>query len=397
MRPSLRTTTLVVAAIIAAGSAGAQQRAAAAYMNIGFDALTDFGWSTARDVARLQRGDHDPHVRGFTIPNAELTLDGAVDPYFKGFANIVWKLDPKGETELELEEVYALTTALPKNLQIKAGQFFADFGRQNAQHPHAWSFVDQPLVMNRMLGPDGLRGQGARVSWLLPTHFYTEAMLTALNSAGGDEYSFRSDESSEIHGGVPVDRTVKNGGDLTVVPRIASSFDLTSNQVLLVGLSGAFGPNNAGNDTRSSLYGADVYWKWKSPTAAAGFPFWSFQAEAMYRNYETADRVSATDASVTLPAETLKDRGAYAQVLWGIRPRIVAGVRYDWANGDKAAFDEELRDRRTRISPSFTLYPTEFSKLRLQYNYDDRAGIGTDHSIWLQFEFILGAHAAHKF
>ena len=32
-----------------------------------------------------------------------------------------------------------------------------------------------------------------------------------------------------------------------------------------------------------------------------------------------------------------------------------------------------------------------------QYNYDDRKGIGTDHSLWFQFEFLLGAHAAHKF
>ena len=39
----------------------------------------------------------------------------------------------------------------------------------------------------------------------------------------------------------------------------------------------------------------------------------------------------------------------------------------------------------------------EFSKIRFQYNYDDRAGIGKDHSFWVQFEFILGAHAAHKF
>jgi len=44
-----------------------------------------------------------------------------------------------------------------------------------------------------------------------------------------------------------------------------------------------------------------------------------------------------------------------------------------------------------------TWYPTEFSKFRLQYNYDDRRDFGTDHSVWLQFEFLLGAHAAHKF
>ena len=130
-------------------------------MNIGFDALADFGWSSESDVGSLQLGDHDPAVRGFTIPNAELTLDGAVDPYFKGFANIVYKLEPDGETGVELEEVYFLTTSLPWNLQVKGGQFFAEFGRQNQQHPHSWAFVDQPLVLNRMFGPDGLAEPGS--------------------------------------------------------------------------------------------------------------------------------------------------------------------------------------------------------------------------------------------
>jgi len=56
-----------------------------------------------------------------------------------------------------------------------------------------------------------------------------------------------------------------------------------------------------------------------------------------------------------------------------------------------------MRAQRWRLSPNLTWYPTEFSKIRLQYNYDKRSGIGSDHSVWLQFEFLLGAHAAHKF
>src|SRR5215212_10300162 len=177
-----------------------------AYMNIGFVALTDAGWSTEPDIGSLQRGDHDPHVRGFSIPNTEITLDGAVDPYFKGFANIVFKLDAAGETGVELEEAYLITTSLPANLQLKLGQFFTEFGRQNPQHPHSWAFVDQPLVLNRMFGPDGLRSQGARLSWLAPTPFYAEAMVSVMNSAGGTAFSFRSAESSEIHGGVAEER-----------------------------------------------------------------------------------------------------------------------------------------------------------------------------------------------
>src|SRR5687768_7724352 len=162
------------------------------YMNIGFVALTDFGWSSERDVGTLQLGDHDPKVRGFTIPNAEISLDGAVDPYFRGFANIVFKIDPEGESAFELEEVFFVTTSLPANLQLKGGQFFAEFGRQNPLHPHSWAFVDQPVVLTRMFGPDGLRGQGARISWLLPTPWYAEAMLGVLNGHGETMFSFRT-------------------------------------------------------------------------------------------------------------------------------------------------------------------------------------------------------------
>ena len=81
---------------------------------------------------------------------------------------------------------------------------------------------------------------------------------------------------------------------------------------------------------------------------------------------------------------------------------MLAYVVVDIAVRDKAEYERILgldpdRASRWRISPNITWYPSEFSKIRLQYNYDDREGIGTDHSLWLQTEFILGAHAAHKF
>jgi hypothetical protein len=390
-----RAATSVAVAALLGAQASAQQ--AGTYVNTGFSGLVDAGWSSARNVGSLQRGDHDPRVRGFTVPNAELTLDGAVDPFFKGFVNVAYKMDPEGETGVELEEAFFLTTALRHNLQVKGGQFFTEFGRQNAQHPHAWAFVDQPIVLNRMFGPDGFRGQGARVSWLAPTSWYTEAMVTVMNSLGETLFSFRTEESSEIHGGVAVERAVDRASDLVVAPRLATSFDLSSTQTLLLGVSGAFGPNNSGASAKSRVVGADVFWKWKSPTAGQGFPFISLQAEALHRTYDAAEREAVDDPTVTLPAETLKDQGMYAQLLWGVKPRMVLGLRGEFAGGNDAAFASEIRADRTRISPNITIYPSEFSKLRLQYNFDDRKGIGRDHSLWLQFEFILGAHAAHKF
>ncbi|MEK6612694.1 MAG: hypothetical protein AABZ29_07910 [Gemmatimonadota bacterium] len=378
----------------------APMRASGAYMNVSFVGLTGFDWSTSKDVGALQVGDHEPHVRGFAIPNAELALDGTVDPYLKAFANVVYKLDSNGETGVELEEMFFLTTSLPGNLQVKGGQFFTEFGRQNVQHPHSWAFADQPLALNRMFGPEGLRSQGLRISWLLPTSFYTEATMAVLNSAGTTTYSFRSEESSAIHGGLPIERAVGGAGDMLYVPRVATSVDLTSTQTLLMGVSGAFGPNNSGSSARTQIFGTDLYWKWKSPTAHQGFPFVAFQSEALVRRYDAAARDGEANPSLTLPSESLRDRGVYAQLLWGIKPMLVAGVRADYANGDHARYpvlDAPEGVNRSRYSTNLTWFPSEYSKFRFQYNYDHRTGIGNDHSLLLQFEFLLGAHAAHKF
>jgi hypothetical protein len=375
----------------------AQAPPAGSFMNIGFVGIADAGWSSEADVASLQLGDHDPHKRGFTLPNAELTLDAAVDPFFRGFVNLVYKLDEEGETVVELEEMYFLTTSLPGNFQLRGGQFFAEFGRQNVQHPHAWASVDQPLVLATLLGPEGLRSQGVRLSWLAPTSFYTEAMLGVFNATGETTFSFLSPESSEIHGGFAEEKEIDGAGDFLYVPRLNVSLDLTPTQTVVVGASGAFGPNNSGPDARTRVLGADLYWKWKSATAFQGFPFVSFQTEALTRTYDAADRGMAEDPTEFLPAETLRDKGAYGELLWGMKPRWVLGGRGEFVNGEEAAFESELRQDRYRLSPSLTWYPSEYSKLRLQYNFDHRKEVGNDHSLWMQIEIIMGAHAAHRF
>jgi hypothetical protein len=371
-----------------------------AYLNLSFDALADFGWSTTPDLEELQLGDHDPLQRGFTIPNTEIVVEGAVDPYFKGLADVVFKLGPDNETEVELEEAYLMTTSLPWNLQVKAGQFLTEFGRQNQQHPHAWDFVDLPLVLARILGPEGLRNPGARVSWLTPTPFYSEAFLTVMDSQGGTAASFRDDEH-ERFGRVPIDPKVHSIGDLLFVPRYAASFDLTQSQTIVAGVSGAFGPNATGNNTDTQIYGADLYWKWKPEWQSAGWPFVSFQTEGLYRRFEAGSvLVEGTDGEpgFFLPRESLHDYGFYAQALYGFRRRWVAGVRGEYVTGDEGAFrNDPDRADRFRLSPDLTFYPTEFSKLRLQWNYDHGQLRGDDHSVWLQTEFLLGSHAAHKF
>ena len=370
------------------------------YMNISFDSVFALAASSERHLDRIEVGDHDPQQRGFNARNAEIALDGAVDPYFQGFANIVLKLDNNNETEIELEEAFLQTSSLPFGLQVKAGQFFDPFGRINATHPHTWEFADSPLVNGRLLGPDGLRGVGAQVSWTLPTPWYSQLLFAVQNGRGGTAYSFRNPgEEGSFFGRWTIDRDASALRDMLYVPRFETSFNPSDTQTVLLGASGAFGMNDTGSDNHTQIYGADVLYKWKSSHAEGGFPFVKWQTEALYRRFEAG---RGFDDSFPVE-ETFRDWGFYSQVLWGFKKGWVAGVRGDYLHMQESEFtDDETRQSRSRISADLTWYPTEFSKIRLQYNHDfldENAFLASREadSIFLQFEFILGAHGAHKF
>ncbi|HTP65822.1 MAG TPA: hypothetical protein VMJ66_10570 [Geobacteraceae bacterium] len=62
--------------------------------------------------------------------SVELSLNAAVDPFAKGYAVINASADAAtGEASIDVEEAALQTMSLPWNLELKAGRFFAEFGR----------------------------------------------------------------------------------------------------------------------------------------------------------------------------------------------------------------------------------------------------------------------------
>ena len=371
-----------------------------AYMNISLDGLFALAYSSAADLHDIEVGDHDPQQRGFNARNTELAFDGAVDPYFEGFANIVFLLDNDNQTEVELEEAFLQTTSLPYNLQLKAGQFFGDFGRLNPTHPHTWDFADTPLMNGLFLGPDGLRGVGAQASWTLPVPWYSQLIFASQNGRGETGFSFRNPgDNGVFFDRITTDREARGLQDFVWIPRFENSFNLSDTQTVLTGVSGAFGSNETGANSRTQIYGADLLYKWKSSHAEGGFPFVKWQTEFMYRRFEAG---RGADKSFPV-AETFHDWGFYSQVLWGFKKGLVAGIRGDYVHMQDSMFTDDLdRQSRWRLSANVTWYPTEFSKIRLQYNQDFLQenfflSAREVESIFLQWEFILGSHGAHKF
>ena len=373
---------------------------AKAYMNISLDSMFALAYSSAANLNDIEVGDHDPQQRGFNARNTELAFDGAVDPYFEGFANVVFLLDNDNETEVELEEAFMRTTSLPYNLQLKGGQFFADFGRLNPMHPHAWDFADTSLVNGLFLGPDGLRGVGAQASWTLPVPWYSQLIFASQNGRGETGFSFRNPgDDGLFFDRITTDREARGLQDFVWIPRFENSFNLTDTQTVLAGVSGAFGSNETGANSRTQIYGADLLYKWKSSHAEAGFPFVKWQTEFMYRRYEAGH--GANDSFPV--AETFHDWGLYSQVLWGFKKGLVAGIRGDYVHMQDSMYTDGLdRQSRWRLTADLTWYPTEFSKIRLQYNQDFLEenfflSAREVESVFLQWEFLLGSHGAHKF
>jgi hypothetical protein len=393
-------------------------------IDVSFDALFAAGTSTATDnqLEVLEGGEHDPRKRGFTVQNVELSFMGAVDPYFNAEAHIVYNTDPiSGDSNVELEEAFFTTQKLPYELQLKGGYFMTEFGMINAQHPHQWQWQDVPIINARLFGPDGMRQAGARLGWLTPLPWYSELYFGIQNANGETMASFLANDEffgERAIGGRPfVSQDVSNLGDLVYLGRSINSWDLRDEITMKLGFSGAYGPNATGPDGHTWIYGADLKLKWRPVNNFRGWPFLLFESEIMKRDYK-ADNFFDPVSGIRLPEQTLKDWGLYAQLLWGFRKDWAAGIRLDYVSGSGDDFLADFatgtvtvlprnlapfRNDRYRISPLLAWDLTEFSRLRLQYNYDhnkDRLP-GFDrrdyHSIWLGAEIMLGAHAAHKY
>ena len=382
-------------------------------IDLSLDSLVAAGSSSKREEAlqSLQGGGHDPRKRGFTVQNVELSLTGAIDPYFTGETHIVYFIDPlEGESVVELEEAFLTTTSLPYGLQLEAGQFFTEFGQINPRHPHVWDWLDQPVINTRLFGPDGMRGPGFRLGWLMPTPWFSELHFGMQNANGETMASFLANEEfyeERAVAGRPFrEREVRKLKDLVYLSRWNNSWNLSDSLTSVIGFSGSYGPNATGTGGDTWIYGMDMKWRWRPVNSFRGWPFLLWQSEIMRRDFK-ADRFfddSNPDDVISLPGQTLHDWGFYSQLLYGFRYGWAAGLRYEYAGGSGASIggrkNDPFRADRQRVSPLLVWHPSEFSRIRLQYNFDHAnhfSGNPDGHSLWIGFEVLYGAHPAHAY
>ena len=341
-----------------------------------------------------------PGPRGFDLGESELTLAANVDPYF--FANLTASLS--GENTVSVEEAYVKTLALPSGLSLKAGRFFSGLGYVNEVHSHAWDFVDQPLVYQAMFGGQ-LAQDGAELNWLAPTDLFIELAAEAGN---GQRFPGTRLARNGLNGGALLAHVGDDIGDslswraglswLSQRAEDRSFADVDGNGAAVVD---AF-------TGRSRTWVADAILKW-APRGNGNLRSFKLQAEYLRRN-EDGQLAFASALQDLTDSYSARQSGWYLQGVYQFLPRWRVGARYDSLDsGDAAiglvqhgvlplaAFGALVPASPSRVSAMFDWNPSEFTRLRLQYAWDDARMSGRDRQLMLQYLYAIGAHGAHKF
>jgi len=279
-----------------------------------------------------------------------------------------------GEYDLHLEEAYLTLLDLPWDLQAKVGKFRASFGRTNTMHMHSLSWVEYPLVVRNFLGAEGLAGEGVSVSWLVPNRWDEYVELTYETFNNDDPNMFAGEE----------------GDDFVHLVHLKTSHDITKDSTIEIGLSGATAPNDSGHGgggsssgkNRTWLEGLDMTYKWRHPEKGL-YKAFTWQIEVM-------------GAQKRLPCRREKPIGLFTSADYQFARRWTIGGRYDHCQWpDKDSLHESA------YSTYLTFLQSEYCFWRLGYQYSRRnfemAGERDDHQVFLQLNFGLGPHRAHKY
>ncbi len=338
--------------------------------------------------------------QGFSLGHSELSFSSNIDDLYFGKLTLALA-EHEGESNTEIEEAYIQTLALDDGLVLMAGRFLSGIGYQNAQHAHAQSFSDSPLVYSALFG-NSLIEDGLQLTWLAPTDLFVQLGAEALSgkrypSAGG---------ANEGKGAFSF--FGKMGGDLD---------DSNSWQLGLSYFESDVEGREAGGHSHSAeeasevpsftgiskVAGVDFVWKW-APLGNATNNNVVFQSEVFQREELGVVSMLGSDP---MEKSTLKSTqvGWYAQLVHQFRPQWRWGVRYGRLTSDNTGSDEEVLEEAglgdegitpNRTSAMLQWSNSEFSRIRVQFNQDNSYE-EKDRQLFLHYTMSLGAHGAHSF
>ncbi len=325
---------------------------------------------------------------GLGIDETELNFSASIDDKFRGAATVALH-EHEGETEVEIEEAYVATTALPYGMEAKAGRFFSELGYLNSHHAHADDFADRPLP-NRAFLDSNYGDDGVQLSFVLPTPVYSEIGGGIFR---GDDFPGGGADGADI-------------GAWTAYGRIGDDIGDNTSWRLGVSTLQVEGGERSGNedmvvfDGDSGLYIADARLVY-APTGNNAEQEITLQGEYFYRDEDgTYDDMDAGTGPV---AYDDNQSGWYAQGVYKFHPQWRIGTRYSqlYAGDVPAGLAGSALDNAGHdpwaAAAMVDWTNSEFSRVRAQVNREELADGAKDDQFILQYIMSLGAHGAHAY
>lgn len=343
------------------------------------------------DIAGFAIGEEGERGKeGFALDESELNFAANVDDKFFGSLTAAIVRED-GEDIIELEEAFVQTSAgvLPWGISAKAGRFLATMGYLNEKHTHTDDFADRPLPYRAFLN-NAYNDDGLQLSTVLPIDLYTEIGGGVFR---GDDYPF-----GEASG--------EDAGAWSAFARVGG--DIGDNQTWRTGLStlqGEAGSRLTSEDAvnftgDSALYMADLRYTW-SPTGNANNQEVLLQGEYFWRDEDGSYEDTITNTGLVGFDDHAS--GWYMQGVYKFLPQWRVGTRYSRLNASDTPFgltgsvlDSGGHDPEA-YAAMLDWTNSEFSRVRLQYNYENLAAGQDDNQFLLQYIMSLGAHAAHSY
>jgi len=334
---------------------------------------------------------------GFSLGHSEIIFSSNIDDKFFGrFTLAIAEHD--NEIEVEVEEAFFETLALGGGFNLRGGRFYSAIGYQNQQHRHAWDFHDAPLIYRGLFG-DQYFDDGIRLSYITPTDIFVEF--------GAEAFAGKQYPAGGENGGVGSWTAFTNtGGDIGISHSWQAGLSYWSADDVEREYGGhahtATAPEVPLFTGDSRIYGANAIYKWA--------PQGNYREKNVKIQFEYFNRDDTGDIllnSMPPEASTLDSRqnGWYLQGTWKFMRHWQAGIRYDLLDSDNAGSDMSVLDEAglvnyghtpERVSVMAEWLPSEYSRIRLQYNRDDSYQV-PDDQVHIQYTFSMGAHGAHAF
>lgn len=346
-------------------------------------------------------GEVGPGERSFNLGESELTLAANVDPYFS--ANLTAAIT--GEDEVEVEEAYFKTSTLPAGFTAKGGRFFSGIGYLNEVHAHAWDFVDQPLVYQSLFG-NQLGQDGVQLKWLAPTDLFVEL---GAETGNGSSFPGTRRSGNGLNGAALFAHVGGDLGDSTSWRVGGSWLDLDAQDRSYEDADSLGDPVENAFTGSSRTWGVDAVLKW-APYGSVTHRQLKVQGEYFHR-VEKGRLAFDVDGLGVSDAYRSAQSGWYLQSVYQFRPRWRVGARYDSLDSGTprialvddgtlppGSFPALAAADPDRISLMLDWNPSEFTRIRAQYDWDDaRDTGGRDRQFRLQYLYGIGAHGAHKY